>query len=187
MTDFPTPKKDKSITPKKRRDQAAIAAEVRSIAHATAVAQGVTPIKAPKRKRTYITDDGTRGLSFRGLIKRWQVAPQTAIAKLVSAGLPIEGNEIYRWVTILTAEGVAKEIAAVATCNTHPELFENLLKPVSVATILGVNDISTVRKLVLSGALPAEAYVHFGTRPIRHFRPAFIEQERRRRSPLRLI
>lgn len=188
MNGSPAFKKHERIDRKKRRDRAAIAAAVQATSRAAAVEQGIAPPNnVSKRKRVSIMDDGKKGLSLRGLVKRWQVAPQTALAKLVSAGLPIEGNEIYRWATIFTAEGVAAKIAAVATPETHPELFEDLLKPGVVAAILGFHDISTVRKLVLSGAIPREAYVSFGTRPIRHFRPLSIEEERQRRSPLRLV
>jgi hypothetical protein len=171
---------------RKRRDIATIAADVQAMSQAAAVEQGVA-LKNRTPKSKPIPDDGTLGLTLRGLLKRWKVAPQTARAKLVSANLPVKGDELYRWTTILEAEGVSQSIAATATRESHEELFEDLIKPNTVAALLGFKDISTVRKLALSGAIPPEAYVTFGTRQIRHFRPAFIEQERRHRSPLRLV
>jgi len=115
---------------------------------------------------------------------RWKVDDNTAKLKLVAYDLPAKGRRyrlVYTWHAIFLAEGFSSDYAAVANKGSAPSLFENLISPHEAAFRLGVSDISYLRKLALSGVLPPESYVAFGSRGIRRFRPAYIEVQRNSR------
>lgn len=146
-----------------------------------------TPTPTGRRGR----GDGTDGLLLRALTEdRWKVAPQTAKAKLAAADLPVEGrrqNIVYSWPSILRAEGVPQETAKVATRETHPELFDDLLTPEEAAMAIGVKSDATIRKLVLGGKIGPQAFITFGTRGIRRFRPGGLKAQRLARLEGRLV
>lgn len=71
--------------------------------------------------------------------------------------------------------------AGLVTRETDPGLFEDRLDGRAAARLIGVGSGSTIRRKVLSGAIPSQACVVFGSRGMRRFRPAFLEEERRRR------
>lgn len=157
-----------------RRDITAI--QKRMCESASAAGQAVrVPPQAASRK-TVATDRADVGLTLQELEeRRWSVSPQLARLILLEARLPHEGRRaglIYSWRSIFRAEGVEDDVAAQATRQTHPELFEDLLDTGAAAAVLGYRDSSSARKLVASGAIPESAYIIFGNRGIYRFRPA---------------
>jgi len=125
------------------------------------------------------------GLTLRELEeKRWSVAAETARAKLGAAGLPVLGRRaglVYSWRSIFIAEGVAADTAAIATRDSHPALFDDLLDGEAAAARIGAGSPSTVRKLAGSEEIPRDAWVGFGSRGVRRFRPALLDAIRLRR------
>lgn len=176
---------------KQRRNFDTIAQDAQCIAQAAAVELGLSTASAQKssERGSYSGDD--LGLSLRDLeTVRWGVSAETAKDKLIEAGLPHEGRRArltYSWRSILCAEGVDPLVAATATRQSHPELFDDFLDGAAAARFIGFRSDSVVRKMVLSGEIPAAAYVLFGSRPIRRFRPAFLTAARRRRLDGKLV
>ena len=131
------------------------------------------------------------GLKLRELEdERWRVSSLVAKAKLLQFGLPYEGRRaglIYSWPSIFRAEGIDTNLAKMATRQTHPELFDNLLNTSQAARLLGFQDASSVRKIVIAGRLTDPAFVQFGLRGVYRFRQSALLALQKRDSMGRVV
>lgn len=173
--------------PRKRRDRAAIHAAIQKVV----IAEGQKLTCTPQAKSAHLAhlEVKDNGLFLRDLEEgRWAISPSLARAKLKNVGLPYEGRRagiIYSWVSIFKAEGITSDVAERATRAECPHLFDDLIDGKGAAALLGYRDSSSIRKLVASGDIPANAYITFGNRGVYRFRTAGLCSLRR--APLARI
>jgi hypothetical protein len=177
---------------KLRRERSEIAKDMQAVAQAAASELGISfDTMAAQAVSCSNIIGSDAGLILADLEKnRWGVSSKTAKTKLIEAKLPHGGRSaklIYSWASIFRAEGIAAEVASMATRLSHPELFDDLLDGAAAARFIGVGSESAVRKLVLSGEIPPTAYVMFGSRPFRRFRPSLLTLARISRLQGRLV
>jgi hypothetical protein len=155
---------------------------MQDMAQAALLAMPSLPDEGPTIPLLTGRPDTAPGLKLRELEEtRWSVSPQVARAKLIEVGIMVAGRRgglIYSWRTIFIAEGVEPRLAEIATPQSHPFLFDDLVGERGALEILGLRSGSTLRKRALSGALPQTTWVSFGSRGVRRFRPGLLRQYR---------
>lgn len=177
---------DQSVRPKAKRDPASIRKKMLSLAGSGAGQVGLQD--DPLVSDTCNHDKGLPLGVLEG--QRWGVSPSVAKAKLIEAGLPYEGRRmglIYKWSSIFRAEGLDEELAKIATRETHPHLFDDLVNTAVAARLLGFRDASSIRKLIIDGELTDTSLVRFGTRGIFRIRPAALIALRKKKFWGRIV
>lgn len=163
-------------------DRSAFLQKMQDMAQAALLAMPSLPDEGPTIPLLTGRPDTAPGLKLRELEEtRWSVSPQVARAKLIEVGIMVAGRRgglIYSWRTIFIAEGVEPRLAEIATPQSHPFLFDDLVGERGALEILGLRSGSTLRKRALSGALPQTTWVSFGSRGVRRFRPGLLRQYR---------